>query len=282
MTEKLHYIEFRHVYKTFDRPVLVDSNFYVDVGETLAIIGRSGVGKSVSLGHIMGFLKPDQGQVFVAYQDITNFDEAQLREIRKKVTIDSPGLMDRVNGIVGQEEAALPNFLAMTNQIATTLSNSMQLTSNLNAVAAGIRPAVNDVAAITANLRDPHGSLGEWLIPTNVNQELAATLLNANGAITNANLALTNVNGALTNVNTNLAMVFDGVGRSLDNLADITSNLNHQVQVNSNMLGEISKIIVDSDNFVQGLKHHWLLRSAFKPAKTNATPRAVTNPYPHK
>jgi phospholipid/cholesterol/gamma-HCH transport system ATP-binding protein len=87
MTEKLHYIEFRHVYKTFDHPVLVDSNFYVDVGETLAIIGRSGVGKSVSLGHIMGFIKPDQGRVFVAYQDITDFDEAQLREIRKKVTM---------------------------------------------------------------------------------------------------------------------------------------------------------------------------------------------------
>jgi len=87
MTDKFHYIEFRHVFKTFDRPVLVDSNFFVDVGETLAIIGRSGVGKSVSLGHIMGFLKPDKGQVFVAYQDITNFDEAQLREIRKKVTM---------------------------------------------------------------------------------------------------------------------------------------------------------------------------------------------------
>src|SRR5271167_288186 len=87
MTEKLHYIEFRHVFKTFDRPVLVDCNFYVDVGQTLAIIGRSGVGKSVSLGHIMGFIKPDKGQVFVAYQDITNFDEAQLREIRKKVTM---------------------------------------------------------------------------------------------------------------------------------------------------------------------------------------------------
>src|ERR1035438_8871848 len=86
-SERLHYIEFRHVYKTFDRPVLVDVNFYLNAGETLAIIGRSGVGKSVSLGHIMGFLKPDQGQVFVAYQDITNFDEAQLREIRKKVTM---------------------------------------------------------------------------------------------------------------------------------------------------------------------------------------------------
>src|SRR3984893_15842053 len=87
MSEKLHYIEFQHVYKTFDRPILVDVNFHVDIGETLAIIGRSGVGKSVSLGHIMGFLKPDEGRVFVAYQDITDFDEAQMREIRKKVTM---------------------------------------------------------------------------------------------------------------------------------------------------------------------------------------------------
>src|SRR5579864_3062850 len=87
MSEKLHYIEFRHVYKTFDHPVLVDVNFHVDIVETLAIIGRSGVGKSVSLGHIMGFLKPDKGRVFVAYQDITDFTETQLREIRKKVTM---------------------------------------------------------------------------------------------------------------------------------------------------------------------------------------------------
>jgi len=87
MSDKLHYIEFQHVYKTFDRPILVDVNFSVDIGETLAIIGRSGVGKSVSLGHIMGFLKPDQGRVFVAYQDTTDFVEAQMSEIRKKVTM---------------------------------------------------------------------------------------------------------------------------------------------------------------------------------------------------
>ena len=87
MTDKLHYIEFRHVYKTFDHPVLVDVSFFVDAGETLAVIGRSGVGKSVSLSHIMGFLKPDEGRVYVSYQDITDFDEAQMREIRKKVTM---------------------------------------------------------------------------------------------------------------------------------------------------------------------------------------------------
>src|SRR5215475_6528792 len=82
-----HYIEFRHVYKTFDKPVLVDSNFYVDPGQTVAIIGRSGVGKSVSLQHIMGFLKPDQGRVIVAHEDITDFNEAELRRIRRKVTM---------------------------------------------------------------------------------------------------------------------------------------------------------------------------------------------------
>ena len=82
-----HYIEFRHVFKTFDRPILVDVNFYVDAGQTLAIIGRSGVGKSVSLGHIMGFLKPDKGRIIVSYNDITDMNEAELRKIRKKVTM---------------------------------------------------------------------------------------------------------------------------------------------------------------------------------------------------
>jgi phospholipid/cholesterol/gamma-HCH transport system ATP-binding protein len=82
-----HYIEFRHVYKTFDHPVLVDSNFYVNAGETVAIIGRSGVGKSVTLSHIMGFLKPDEGRVIVAHEDVTDFPENELRRIRKKVTM---------------------------------------------------------------------------------------------------------------------------------------------------------------------------------------------------
>lgn len=82
-----HYIEFRHVHKTFDYPVLVDVSFHLDAGQTLAIIGRSGVGKSVSLGHIMGFLKPDDGRIIVSYRDITEMTEAELREIRKKVTM---------------------------------------------------------------------------------------------------------------------------------------------------------------------------------------------------
>ena len=102
-----HYIEFRHVYKTFDHPVLADSNFHVNAGETVAIIGRSGVGKSVTLSHIMGFLKPDSGRVIVAHEDITDFSEAELRRIRKKVTMvfQSGALFD---SLTVAENIALP------------------------------------------------------------------------------------------------------------------------------------------------------------------------------
>jgi len=82
-----HYIEFRNVDKSFDYPVLQHVSFHVDVGKTLAVIGRSGVGKSVSLNLIMGFLKADAGEIIVAHTDITHMTEAELRAIRKKVTM---------------------------------------------------------------------------------------------------------------------------------------------------------------------------------------------------
>jgi phospholipid/cholesterol/gamma-HCH transport system ATP-binding protein len=82
------YIEFQHVCKAFgDHRVLDDVSFTVDAGETVCILGRSGVGKSVSLHHIMGFLKPDSGRVWVAGEDITDYGEADLERIRKKVTM---------------------------------------------------------------------------------------------------------------------------------------------------------------------------------------------------
>ena len=82
-----HYIEFRGVSKAFEQPVLIDCSFYLDSGKTLSIIGRSGVGKSVTLSHLMGFLKPDKGRVIVAHEDITDYPESELTRIRKKVTM---------------------------------------------------------------------------------------------------------------------------------------------------------------------------------------------------
>src|ERR1700745_3060013 len=82
------YIEFKHVSKAFgENRVLDDVSFSVRDGETVCILGRSGVGKSVSLHNIMGFLKPDSGRVIVAGEDITDYSEEQLERIRKKVTM---------------------------------------------------------------------------------------------------------------------------------------------------------------------------------------------------
>ena len=87
-TSQRPYIEFREVSKAFGDKVVLDRvSFNVMPGETVCILGRSGVGKSVSLQLLMGFLKADSGRVIVAGEDITDFTEVQLEAIRKKVTM---------------------------------------------------------------------------------------------------------------------------------------------------------------------------------------------------
>ena len=81
-------IEFEHVSISFDdHAVLEDVSFSVSRGETLCILGRSGVGKSVSLRMLMGFLKPDSGSIRVDGQEITDLDEEGMRAMRKRITM---------------------------------------------------------------------------------------------------------------------------------------------------------------------------------------------------
>ena len=90
VTKKMsgHYLEFQNVSKSFDdNAVLKDVSFFVDQGETAVIMGRSGVGKSVSLKLLLGFLEPDDGRIIVAGQDVTGWTEAQFEKIRRRVTM---------------------------------------------------------------------------------------------------------------------------------------------------------------------------------------------------
>jgi phospholipid/cholesterol/gamma-HCH transport system ATP-binding protein len=81
-------IQFDRVSISFDgRPILTDVSFSVNRGQTLCILGRSGVGKSVSLRMIMGFLKPDSGSIHVEGQEIVSLGEEGMRAIRKRVTM---------------------------------------------------------------------------------------------------------------------------------------------------------------------------------------------------
>jgi phospholipid/cholesterol/gamma-HCH transport system ATP-binding protein len=81
-------ISFSHVSMSFDdRKVLDDVSFSVNRGETLCILGRSGVGKSVALRILMGFLKPQVGSIRVEGEEINSLSEEGMRAIRKRVTM---------------------------------------------------------------------------------------------------------------------------------------------------------------------------------------------------
>lgn len=102
------YIEFVHVTKQFgDRTVLDDVSFVVERGETFAILGPSGVGKTVTLTHAVGLMKPDSGRVIVNGVDITEMTERQLAPIRRKVQLvfQSGALFD---SLTVRENVAFP------------------------------------------------------------------------------------------------------------------------------------------------------------------------------
>ena len=81
-------ISFKHVSMWFgERKVLDDVSFSVNRGETLCILGRSGVGKSVSLRILLGFLKPQVGSIRVDGQEINQYTEDEMQEVRKRITM---------------------------------------------------------------------------------------------------------------------------------------------------------------------------------------------------
>jgi ABC-type transporter Mla maintaining outer membrane lipid asymmetry ATPase subunit MlaF len=83
-----HFIEFIDVSKSFgERKVLDRVSFHVEEGETFAILGPSGVGKTVTLTLAVGLIKPDSGKIIVDGDDITHMNEQQLAAVRRKVQL---------------------------------------------------------------------------------------------------------------------------------------------------------------------------------------------------
>src|SRR5690242_6362571 len=79
-------IEFRNVLLAFDdRVILNDLSFKVMKGETKIILGGSGGGKSTIIKLVLGLLKPDEGQVLVEGEDVTNYSEDQMMKVRKNI-----------------------------------------------------------------------------------------------------------------------------------------------------------------------------------------------------
>ena len=169
--------------------------------------------------------------------------------------VEPPSIGDQVQMMVSEVQNALPGIIALTNKIAAVLDNAVKVTANLNTTLVAAQPAVTNLAFITEELRPPGAPL-LWALGANGNGQIQT--------------ALTNVNSLLVNTDTNLNRLVAQLDLTLENVAGITSNLNAQVQANPNMLWTISKTVADTDDMIQGLKRHWLLRSAFKTKATNA------------
>lgn len=176
---------------------------------------------------------------------------------------ESPAVTERLDRIVNQVELALPGILSLTNDLARVLAEAASATSNLNVMAAAAQPVATNLAALSAQLRG-EGALGDWLLAPEARAQL--------------NVVLTNTGTLLANTDANLNRLVEELAKSLENLAGITSNLNAQVQANTNIVSSVSDAIVHTDELIQGLKRHWLLRSAFRPPRTNVEPARSSAP----
>jgi phospholipid/cholesterol/gamma-HCH transport system ATP-binding protein len=79
-------IELRNVYKKFGRHVVLDGvDFRVADGETVALLGPSGSGKSVLLKHIIGLMRPDKGEVLVDGESVTQLGRKALAALRNRI-----------------------------------------------------------------------------------------------------------------------------------------------------------------------------------------------------
>ncbi len=110
-------IRVENLYKSFDgRPVLTDVSLEIPEGHTMAIIGRSGSGKSVLMKHVIGLLRPDRGRVTVDGVDIGRIPYGELRQVRRQfgVLFQGGALFDSMDSF---ENVAFPlrTFTSMTD-----------------------------------------------------------------------------------------------------------------------------------------------------------------------
>jgi hypothetical protein len=170
---------------------------------------------------------------------------------------ERPALAAQLESVAQQVTAALPGIWNLTNQLGTVLSNTASITTEAQNALATLRPALTNFNLISANLTNPVGSLGQWILPTNLQTGLETTL-------ETANKTLDSVNTTVVSANTNVTAIAASLITSLDNLGNITSNLNNQVQANSNLLTGISSTVTNADVMLQGLRRHWFLKGSFK------------------
>lgn len=108
-------IELRDVHKRFgERDVLAGLDLQVPEGLNYVLMGRSGTGKSVTLKHVIGLLRPDRGSVEVDGEEVTGLDARGLHQLRRRM------------GYLFQN-GALINWLTVGQNVALPLRENLRL-----------------------------------------------------------------------------------------------------------------------------------------------------------
>ncbi len=189
-------------------------------------------------------------------------------------TEELPAIAQRAEEMVRTLAAALP---VITMQVTQTLAQAGLAASNANAALLQLQPALAQLQptlahleVVTRRLSEEEGAVGRLLLTTNLQERVDTALASMDATLTNTTELIRTSERQLQDLTRRIAL-------TLDNVTLVTSNLSGQVQANSYVLGEVSSLVVGADDMLQGLKRHWLLRSAFVPT-TNAPSTSLLAP----
>jgi len=184
---------------------------------------------------------------------------------------EAPALTQLLEVVVNQVEQALPHVLSLTNELRALAGDGTNLTRQALAFLAETHVVATNLAALTTQLREPDGALGRWLLSEAMVNDLTATVSAARDTLQAAGSTARTADTNVTQISRELLV-------SLEHLSLMTSNLNAQVQANAFILENISTLVRDSDELMQGLRRHWLLKGAFKEDGTPAPAEDLMKP----
>lgn len=229
-------IEFRNLYKSFGaQQVLRGVNLVVNEGETLALLGPSGTGKSVLIKHAIGLLRPDEGDVIVDGTSIATASREELRRVRRKLgyVFQNSALFDSLtvaeNLWLAQEDESSSRTPQECCGDATELLERVNLDPIVlskypSELSGGMRKRVGVARAIASN---PEYLL--WDEPTTgldpVNADTIDDLimdLGRNLGVTS--IVVTHDLDTAFEVGDRIALLFDGQIRAVDTPAGILEN----------------------------------------------------------
>jgi len=170
--------------------------------------------------------------------------------------LEEPSITQRAEKLLDGLETQLPAILKQVENVLASVDSTVKsagsMVKSVDAVAEDARPILANIEQITTQLRNPDGSLGEWLLPPELRKKMGTTL--------------TTLNGNLEELN-----------ETLSNVSAMTGSLRDQVEANDHILDEISSLVIETDELVKGLKRTWLLRGAF-PSPPARVPEAIDAP----